>query len=49
MHLDTPRILILFAVLCALLVIAMACSYLHRPSPEEAFKPIERAFVMGGQ
>lgn len=46
-HLDTPRLLLLFAVLCALFVIALACEHLHRPAPEEAFKPIERAFVMG--
>lgn len=49
MHLDTPRLLILFAVLCAVLIIALACSYLHLPTPEEAFKPIERAFVNEGR
>jgi hypothetical protein len=45
-HLDTPRILILFAVLCAVFIIAVACSYLHRPVPEEVFEPVERAFLM---
>jgi hypothetical protein len=44
-HLDTLRILILFAVLCAVFIIALACAHLRRPSPEEAFKPIERVFV----
>jgi hypothetical protein len=49
MHLDTLRILILFAVLCALFIIALAGSHLQRPAPEEAFEPIERTFVMDGR
>jgi hypothetical protein len=43
-HLDTPRLLLLFAVLCAVFIIALACAQLRR-SPEDAFEPIERAFV----
>jgi hypothetical protein len=46
-HLDTPRLLLLFAVLCAVFIIALACAQLRRPSPEDAFEPIERAFVTG--
>jgi hypothetical protein len=45
-HLDTPRLLLLFAVLCAVFIIALACSYRHRLTPEEAFEPVERAFLM---